>query len=52
MILRSDFAIARLIVLSFGALLALSLLVVVGGGTWLYLQVRAVETRLLIGVVG
>ena len=51
MIIRSNFAITRLIVLPFGALLALYLLVVVAGGTWLYLQVRAVETRLLIGDV-
>jgi len=50
-IVRSNFAITRLIVLPFGALLALYLLVVVAGGTWLYLQVRAVETRLLIGDV-
>ena len=51
MIIRSNFAITRLIVLPFGVLLALYLLVVVGGGAWLYLQVRAVETRLLIGDV-
>ena len=51
MIIRSKFAITRLIVLPFGALLALYLLIVVGGGTWLYLQVRADETRLLIGNV-
>jgi len=50
-IIRSNFAITRLIVLPFGVLLTLYLLVVVGGGAWLYLQVRAVETRLLIGDV-
>lgn len=49
--IRSNFAITRLLVLPFGALLALYLLVVGGGGVWLYLQVRAVETRLLIDEV-
>jgi hypothetical protein len=50
-IIRSNFAITRLVILPFGALLALYLVVVVVGGTWLYLQVRAVETQLLIGEV-
>lgn len=47
--IRSNFAITRLIILPYGALLALYMLVVGGGGAWLYLQVRAVETRSLIG---
>ncbi|MCG6860647.1 MAG: hypothetical protein LJE70_05135 [Chromatiaceae bacterium] len=51
MIIRSNFAITRLIVLPFGALLALYLMIVGGGGTWLYLQGRAAETQLLIGEV-
>jgi len=46
--IRSNFAITRLIVLPYGVLLVLYLLVVGGGGAWLYLQVRAVETRLLV----
>ncbi|MGD8630135.1 MAG: ATP-binding protein [Gammaproteobacteria bacterium] len=45
---RSNLAITRLLVLPYGVLLVLYLLVVGGGGAWLYLQVRAVETRLLI----
>lgn len=45
---RSRFAITRLIVLPYSALLLLYLIVVGGGGAWLYGQVRAVETRLLI----
>jgi len=49
--IRSDFAIARLVALPYGALLALYLLVVGGGGIWLYHQVRTVETRLLIDEV-
>lgn len=40
-----------LIVLPFGGLLALYLLVVGGGGAWLYHQVRTVETRLLVDEV-
>jgi signal transduction histidine kinase len=46
--IRSNFAITRLIIVPYGILLALYLLVVGGGGTWLYLQVRATETRLFI----
>lgn len=46
--IRSHFAIARLLVLPYGVLLALYLVVVGGGGVGLYLQVRAVETRLLV----
>lgn len=46
--IRSNFAITRLIVLPYSALLLLYLIVVGGGGAWLYVQVRAVETRLLI----
>lgn len=46
--IRSNFAITRLLVLPFGALLLLYLLVVGGGGAWLYLEVRTVETRLRI----
>jgi hypothetical protein len=48
MMVRSNFAITRLILLPYGALLGLYLLVVVGGGAWLYLQIRAVQTRLVI----
>jgi len=51
MIIRSDFAITRLIILPYGALLVLYLAVVGGGGAWLYHQVRTVETRLLIDEV-
>ena len=51
MIIRSDFAITRLVTLPFGALLALYLVVVGGGGAWLYHQVRTVETRLVINEV-
>lgn len=46
--IRSNFAITRLIIVPYGILLALYLLVVGGGGAWLYLQVRAAETRLFI----
>jgi signal transduction histidine kinase len=45
---RSQFAIKRLLVVPYGALLILYIAVVGGGGAWLYLQVRAVETRLLV----
>ena len=45
---RSSVAVARLLVLPYAVLLALYLAVIGGGGTWLYLQVRAVETRVLI----
>lgn len=51
MIIRSNFAIAQLIVLPFGGLLALYLLVVGGGGAWLYHQIRTVETWLLVDEV-
>ncbi|WP_300318440.1 ATP-binding protein [Accumulibacter sp.] len=46
--IRSNFAITRLIALPYAVLLALYLAVVGGGGAWLYHQVRAVETRLLV----
>lgn len=49
--IRSNFAITRLIVLPYGALLALHLVVVGGGGAWLYLEVRGVETRLRINEI-
>lgn len=45
---RSAFAITRLIVLPYLTLLILYLLVVGGGGAWMYFHVRAVESRLLI----
>ena len=48
MIIRSEFAITRLLVIPYGLLLALYLSVIGGGGAWLWHQVRAVETRLLI----
>lgn len=46
--IRSNFAVTRLVLLPYGALLALYFLLVGGGGAWLYLQFRAVETRLLL----
>ena len=46
--IRSNFAITRALVVPYGILLALYLAVVGGGGAWLYYQVRAVETRLLV----
>lgn len=46
--IRSNFAITRLVILPYAALLALYLAVVGGGGAWLYHQVRAVETRVLV----
>jgi len=49
--IRSDFAVTRLILLPYGALLALYLLVVGGGGVWLYRQVQGVETRILFDEV-
>lgn len=45
---RSNFAFTRLIVLPYSILLVLYLLVIGGGGAWLYFEVRAVETRLLV----
>ena len=45
---RSQFAIKRLLVVPYGALLILYIAVLGGGGAWLYLQVRAVEARLLV----
>lgn len=51
MIFRSNFAVTRLVVLPFTGLLTLYLLVVGGGGAWLYHQVRTVETRLLVDEV-
>ncbi len=49
--IRSHFAVTRLLLLPFGLLLALYLAVVGGGGAWLYLQMRAVETRLLVAEI-
>lgn len=46
--IRSNFAIARLIILPYSALLVLHLMVVGGGGVWLYFQERTLETRMLI----
>jgi len=46
--IRSKFAFTRLIVLPYSALLLLYLVVVGGGGVWLYARAHAVETRLLI----
>jgi signal transduction histidine kinase len=46
--IQSNFAITRVLVIPYGVLLALHLAVVGGGGIWLYHQVRAVETRLLV----
>ncbi len=46
--IRSNFAITRLIVLPYAVLLALYLLVVIGGGAWLYLQLREAESQLLV----
>lgn len=45
---RSSVAITRLLVLPYAVLLMLYLAVIGGGGSWLYLQVRAVEAQLLI----
>ena len=45
---RSSFAVTRLVLLPYGALLALYLVVVGGGGAWLYIETRAVQTRLLV----
>ncbi len=45
---RSRFAITRLIVIPFGALFLLYLLVVGGGGLWLYAQVRSAELNALM----
>ncbi|MFC6672146.1 sensor histidine kinase [Marinobacterium aestuariivivens] len=49
--IRSKFAITRLVLLPYGTLLALYLLTVGGGGTWLYYQVRAVQTELVVDEV-
>ena len=49
--IRSNFAITRLITLPYGVLLGLYLLVVGGGGAWLYLKVRAAETHMLFDKV-
>ncbi len=46
--IRSNFAITRLIVIPFGALFMLYLLVVGGGGLWLYSQARSAELRILM----
>lgn len=46
--IRSNFAIVQLLLLPHAALLVLYLAVVGGGGSWLYFQLRAVETRLLV----
>lgn len=49
--IRSNFAITRLIVLPYGSLLSLYLLVVGGGGVWLYNRVQALETQLIVNEV-
>ena len=49
---RSNFALTRILFIPYGVLLALYLAVVGGGGSWLYLEVRAVETRLLMKELG
>lgn len=46
--IRSNFAITRLIVIPFSALFMLYLLVVGGGGLWLYSQLRAAELHHLM----
>lgn len=46
--IRSEFAITRLVVLPYALLLVLYFTVIGGGGAWLWHQVRVVETRLLI----
>ena len=46
--IRSEFAVTRLIVVPYGLLLVLYFAVIGGGGAWLWHEVRAVETRLLI----
>lgn len=48
MTLRSKFALSRLILLPYGALLLLYLTFVGGGGWWLYSQVKSVEANILI----
>lgn len=50
--IRSNFAITRLVILPYSILLVLYLTVVGGGGTLMYLQVRAVETRLVMDEIG
>lgn len=49
--IRSNFAIIRLVVIPYAVLLILYLLVVGGGGAWLYHQVKVVETDLLINEI-
>jgi signal transduction histidine kinase len=46
--IRSEFAVTRLVVVPYGLLLVLYFAVIGGGGAWLWHEVRAVETRLLI----
>jgi len=46
---RSNFAITRLLVLPYTALLILYIIVVSGGAAWLWHQVRTAESQLLIG---
>ncbi len=46
--IRSEFAITRLVVVPYSALLVLYFILVGGGAYWLWHQVRAVETRLMI----
>ena len=46
--IRSNFAITRLVILPYAALLTLYIAVVGGGGAWLYHQARAAETRALV----
>jgi signal transduction histidine kinase len=49
--IRSNFAITRLILLPYGMLLMLYLLVVGGGGAWLHHRVHTVETQMLVDEV-
>ena len=46
--IRSNFAITRVLMLPYGILLTLYLSLVGGAGAWLAYEVRAVETRLLL----
>lgn len=46
--IRSNFAITRVLILPYMALLVLYITIVGGGGSWLYFQMREVETRVLI----
>ena len=46
--IRSNFALRRVLLIPYGMLLALYLAVVGGGGAWLYFEIRAGETRMLM----